>query len=71
MATKPDNTLISQAVEPLGLRPREAAKALGIGTRLLWTLTNTGEIPSRKVGRCTVYSVDELREYLRGAGGGK
>jgi hypothetical protein len=71
VATKTDNTPISQTIEPLGLRPREAAKALGIGTRLLWTLTNTGEIPSRKVGRCTVYSVGELRGYLRGAGGAK
>ena len=48
----------------LALRPREAARALGIGERLLWTLTNRGEVPHVRLGRAIVYPVDLLRAYL-------
>ena len=55
------------AQEPprLALRPKEAAASLGIGVRLLWELTNRGEIPSLKLGRCTVYPVHVLQKWLR------
>lgn len=49
---------------PLSLRPKEAAKAIGIGERLLWSLTNQGLIPHRRVGRCILYSVAELEKWL-------
>lgn len=49
---------------PLALRPREAAKALGIGERLLWSLTNRGEVPHVRLGRAVVYPVDRLRDWL-------
>lgn len=52
-------------VTPLALRPPQAAKALGIGTRLLWELTNRGEIPHTKLGRCVVYPVAALEEWLK------
>lgn len=48
----------------LGLRPREAAKALGIGERLLWSKTNAGEIPHLRIGRAIVYPVDMLRDWM-------
>jgi hypothetical protein len=48
----------------LALRPRDAARALGIGERLLWTLTNQGVIPHVRLGRAVVYPVDLLREFL-------
>ena len=48
----------------LSLRPRDAAKALGIGERKLWSLTNCGEIPHIKLGKVTLYPVDSLREWL-------
>ena len=48
----------------LALRPKDAAKALGIGERLLWSLTNRGEIPHARLGRAVVYPVDELQRYL-------
>ncbi len=48
----------------LALRPREASKALGIGERLLWQLTADGRIPYIKVGRCTLYPVRELQDWL-------
>jgi len=48
----------------LALRPKEAAKALGIGQRLLWSLTNRGEIPHLRLGRAVVYPTDALRRWL-------
>lgn len=57
----------SQADAPLmlALRPREAARSLGISERLLWSLTNRGEIPHLKLGRATLYPVDQLQQWLR------
>jgi excisionase family DNA binding protein len=51
----------------LALRPREAAKALGIGERLLWEMTKNGEIPCVRLGtRLIIYPVDVLRDWLKG-----
>lgn len=36
---------MNESTSPLALRPREAAKALGISPRLLWQLTKDGRIP--------------------------
>jgi excisionase family DNA binding protein len=53
---------------PLALRPREAAKALGISPRLLWQLTKDGHIPCVRLGsgkRKTVrYPVVVLQRWL-------
>ena len=53
---------------PLALRPREAAKALGISPRLLWQLTKDGHIPCVRVGSGTrktvLYPVAELQAWL-------
>ena len=48
----------------LALRAEEAAVALGIGKRLLWSKTKAGEIPHVRIGRAVVYPVDELRDWL-------
>jgi excisionase family DNA binding protein len=49
---------------PLALRPKDAAKALGIGQRKLWELTKRGVIPCVKAGTCVLYPVEELRAWL-------
>lgn len=49
---------------PLALRAPDAARALGVGVRHLWTLTKAGEIPHVRLGAATVYPVDALREWL-------
>ena len=48
----------------LALRPKDAAKALGIGERLLWSKTNADEIPHVRIGRAVVYPIDMLRDWL-------
>ena len=49
----------------LALRPREAAEALGICERTLWSMTHDGDIPHFKLGKSTLYPVEALREWLR------
>ena len=48
----------------LALRPKEAAKALGIGVRKLWSMTNQGQIPHVKLGRAILYPVARLEKWL-------
>jgi hypothetical protein len=48
----------------LSLRPKQAQKALNIGARSLWVLTNQNLIPHVRVGKCILYPVDQLREWL-------
>ena len=52
------------ATPRLALRPKEASKALGIGARLLWSMTNRGEIPHIKLGKAVLYPIAELERWL-------
>lgn len=72
MRTERTTTPPPEAAPPaLALRPAAAARALGIGTRLLWEMTNRGEIPCVRIGRCVTYPVALLNEWLaRQAEGG-
>ena len=54
----------SSAPRCLALRASEAAKALGIGERKLWSLTNRNEIPHIRIGRMLRYPVRELEEWI-------
>jgi excisionase family DNA binding protein len=53
---------------PLALRPREAAKALGISPRLLWQLTKDGKVPCVRVGagkrKTVLYPLADLQAWL-------
>ena len=51
-------------VQPLSLRPRDAAAAIGIAPSTLERLTRSGEIESVLVGRCRLYEIDALKAYL-------
>lgn len=58
-----------QSVEPLALRPKQAAKALGISERTLWALTAPrGPIPCVRLGqgkrKSVLYPVPELRACM-------
>jgi hypothetical protein len=55
----------------LALRPRDAARALGVSERWLWQKTKAGEIPCLKSGRCNLYPVAMLEEWLRSRAVGK
>lgn len=59
---------MNQVSSPLALRPREAAKALGISPRLLWQLTKDGRIPCVRIGgtkrRTVLYPLADLQAWL-------
>jgi excisionase family DNA binding protein len=56
----------------LAMRPRDAAKALGISPRLLCQLTHDGQIPFAKVRRTVLYPTADLQAWLsRQADGAK
>jgi excisionase family DNA binding protein len=42
----------------------QAAKALGISERTLWSLTQAGTIPYVKIGRSVRYAPDELKAWV-------
>ena len=49
----------------LRLFDREAAKALGISERMLWSLTAPrGTIPAVRIGTCVLYPVSGLQAWL-------
>ncbi|MGH7129568.1 MAG: helix-turn-helix domain-containing protein [Planctomycetaceae bacterium] len=54
----------SSEVEPLLLTAREAARALAISPRTLWTVTNRGEIRPVRIGRAVRYDVRDLIEWI-------
>lgn len=61
--------MTTQTVAPLALRPREAAKALGISPRTLWGLTQPrGPIPCVRIGRgkrqTVLYPLTDLQAWL-------
>lgn len=57
--------LESQAVQPILLRPREAAVLLGVSERTLWTLQAEGHIKPTRVKRQLRYSRQELERFAR------
>ncbi len=62
------------SVPMLTLRPKDAARALGIGERKLWEITadRTSGIPHVRFGKAILYPVRELRDWLaKQANGGR
>ncbi|NUQ44737.1 MAG: helix-turn-helix domain-containing protein [Phycisphaerae bacterium] len=48
----------------LALNAPDAAAALGISTRLLWSMTNQNRIPHVRIGRRVIYPTAELQKWL-------
>lgn len=51
---------------PLLVDAIAAATMLDISKRLLWSLTNCGDIPSVRVGRLVRYRPEDLRAFVEG-----
>ena len=52
-------------IEPLTVNAKEAARLLGICERTLRTLTRNGELPVVRIMTRVLYSVEDLREFIR------
>ena len=48
----------------LALRPRDAARLLGVSPRTLWGWTKDNAVPHVRVGRVVLYPAHELRAWL-------
>ena len=60
-----ETAMATESVQsPLALRPQEAANALRISPRKLWSMTASGEIPHIRLGRCVRYPVDDLQRWI-------
>lgn len=62
-----DARVIDPALVPtLAMRPKDAARALGIGERKLWELTADRDsgIPHVRLGRLVLYPTRELADWL-------
>lgn len=51
-------------IEPLLLTAREAAKALNICERTLYSLTKAGELPVVRIGRAVRYNVQDIKDFI-------
>lgn len=47
------------------LKPPEVAEALAISTRLLWSLTNRGDIPSLRIGKTVRYEPKDIEAWIQ------
>jgi len=60
------NDTSDQNIPRLGLRPAEAARALGISPRKLWAITadQTSDIPHVRIGKAIIYPAHQLQVWL-------
>ena len=52
------------SIPQLLLSAREAAEALAISERTLWSLTKRGEVRCVRIGRSVRYSPDDLADFI-------
>ena len=57
-----------ERITPLALRPRDAARVLGVSPRTLWEWTRAGLVPCVRLGTGTrktvLYPVADLQSWL-------
>lgn len=64
LAPVPVDTVQRSDVSPLTLNAKQAARAIGISERLLWTLMKAGEIPHVRIAQRVVFPVRKLEAWL-------
>ncbi len=67
MITIVPKTTEARKVEPLAVCAAEAAVMLGVSPRTLWKLTKEKRVPSVKIERRVLYSVEALRRFVNGS----
>jgi len=61
-----ETTAPGESLRPLLVNAQTAADLLGVSSRLLWALKDSGDIPHVRVGKRGVrYDVDDLRAFIR------
>jgi len=62
--TNGENRNVADALRLL-LRPQDAANAMAISPRLLWTFTKNGAIPCVRIGRSVRYDPQDLAHWIK------
>lgn len=57
-------TITTPANDPLLVNASRAAATLGIGTRLLWSIGNRGELPRIQIGRRVLYDMRDIYAFI-------
>ena len=52
---------------PALLTPRQAAAALSVSTRKLWSITACGDVPCVRIGRSVRYDAADLAAFVEAA----
>ena len=53
-----------EPIQQMLLTIKEAAKLLSISERTLWTLTQTREVATVRIGRAVRYALEDLQKYV-------
>lgn len=53
-----------KSFEPIGCSKKEAARLLGVSISTVHSMTKSGKLPCKRIGRRVIYSVKALREFL-------
>lgn len=64
MPAEPSSPPTEPAVPVLAVRAAEACRILNVGRRTLWSLTVSKQIPHLKIGRCVLYPIREIQDWL-------
>ena len=56
--------MVAEVSERLLVKAPQAAEMLAISQRLLWSLTNRGDVPCLRIGRSVRYDVTDLRSWI-------
>jgi excisionase family DNA binding protein len=62
---------VSTGPGPLLVDSRRAAVMLGISTRTIWTLQESGELRPTRIGRAVRFSLRELERFIAARQGGE
>lgn len=70
-ATASTQAALVDGTDKLLVTSREAAAMLSISERTLWSLTQDGIIPCRRVGRAVRYCISTLKAFAEGKSDGQ
>jgi excisionase family DNA binding protein len=51
-------------IEPMLLKPPEAARTLNVSERTLWQLTKDGKLPAVRINRAVRYDTRDLLKFI-------
>jgi len=51
-------------IEPILIDANAAARALGICSKTVWSLTNRGDLPCVRIGQRVLYDPHDLRSWV-------